>query len=195
LRTLALLAALACSATGVAVTATPAPAQSPAIDCALVGIDQISALAGTAVLPPDETSAGSGICFFAARAASLDAIVSYAIVRPQTLPQRTAYFAAQSRLCAGISPDAPRAAICATYAQLAAVQGVDGYFTARTKSADAQAVAGLGDRAVSTADGLFVQRGNLVLEIVVRRHGELDRDAATKLARLLLERIASAPAP
>jgi hypothetical protein len=195
LRTIVWLAVLAWTAFAGAATVRPAAAQSPAIDCALVGVDQVSALAGTPVLPADETSAGSGICFFAARAASQDAVVSYAIVRPQTLPQRTAYFTAQSRLCAGVSPGAPRAALCATYVQLAAAHGIDGYFAARTKGDDAQPVAGLGDRAVSNSGGLFVQRGNLVLEVVVRRHDELELDAATKLANLLLARIPAAQTP
>jgi hypothetical protein len=138
---------------------------------------------------------------FAARALTEDAVVSYAIVRPQTVAQRTAYFAAQARLCAGVAPEAPRAASCANDAKLAAARGVDGYFDARTQASGAQAsgageaVAGLGDRAVADSDGLFVQRGSLVLEIVVRRQGTLDLGAETKLARLLLERIRPAQTP
>ncbi|MGP6190884.1 MAG: hypothetical protein ACLPSH_12605 [Vulcanimicrobiaceae bacterium] len=217
LRTIAFLAALACAALALAGTPTRASAQSAAVDCALVGLEQLGALAGTPVSPPDETSAGSGICFFAARAATQDTVVSYALVRPQTLPQRTAYFAAQSRLCAGISPDAPRAGLCAIYAKLAAANGIDGYFDARTQAATSappgenaggqpdqsasaepdasmgpQPVPGLGDRAVAPSDGLIVQRGSLVIEIVVRRQGALALDAETKLAQLLLERIPSA---
>ncbi len=196
LRTIVLLAALSWTAFATAATAVPAAAQNAAVDCTLIGLEQLSALAGTAVSPPDEAAAGSGMCFFPSSSAADDAVVSYAVVRPQTLAQRTAYFKVQSRLCAGIDPAAPRAALCALYAKLAAVTSVDGYFEARTQSDPAaQPVPDLGDRAAATADGLYVQRANLMLEIAVRREGALDADAETKLARTLLERIPAAQTP
>jgi hypothetical protein len=195
LRTIVILAAFACAVLGTASEATRASAQNAAVDCALVGTDEVGALAGTDVSPPDEETAASGICFFAARSASGNAVVSYAIVRPQTLAQRTAYFAVQSRLCAGVAPEAPSAALCATYAKLAAARGIDDYFSARSQAdTGGQAVAGLGDRAVADDEGLFVQRGSLVLEIIVRHQDDLDLGAETKLANLLLERIPAAQA-
>jgi hypothetical protein len=101
----------------------------------------------------------------------------------------------QARLCAGVSTGAPRAAVCARYVALANVMTLDDYFKARADVADAQVVEGLGERAVGTVQGLFVQRGALVLEIVVRRAENLDLDAETRLARLLLARLEATPRP
>jgi hypothetical protein len=192
------IAAAAVTALAAVLTPSRAPAQNPAVACARIGLDELGSLAGTPVAPPDETAAASGVCLFAARSATQDALVSYAIVTPANLQQRTAYYAVQARLCAGVAPDAPRAAECAAYAKLAEAQTPSAYFDARSQSAAGapglaqpppQAVLGLGDRALALADALFVQRGNLVLELVVRREDIFDLEDATKLAQLLLERI------
>ena len=173
----------------------PAAGQTVRSDCALVGVDEVGSLLGFPVSPADAASQRAGACFFPSRALSREGLVSYAVVRPQTLAERTSFFAVQARLCAGVSPRAPRAAACARYVALANVTSLDDYFRARVDVAQARVVEGLGERAVGTDQGFFVKRGAMVLEIVVRREETLDLDAETRLARLLLARLEETPRP
>jgi hypothetical protein len=177
----------------------PAPANAPAPpgapDCTLVSRDEIAAILGYAVGPADESSRAGGVCFFASQSVTDDGAASYAIVGNDRLQQRRAFYAVLARRCAGVQPDAPRSAVCKTFSELAQVKDIDAYFSARTDFPNAEAVKGLGDAAVAAGDALYVKRGDLVFEVVVRRGDALDVDRATALAKLVLDRTPVAPAP
>jgi hypothetical protein len=172
-----------------------AAGQTVGMDCSLVGVDEVGSLLGFPVSPADAASQRAGACFFPSRTLSREGLVSYAVVRPQTLAERKSFFGVQARQCAGVSPQAPRAAVCEHYVALANVTTLDDYFRARVDVAETHLVEGLGERAVGTAQGLFVKRDAMVLEIVVRRGETLDLDAETRLARLLLARLEATPRP
>jgi len=174
-------------------TTTPAPPGAP--DCTLVSRDEIATILGYAVGPADETSRAGGVCFFASQSVTDNGAASYAIVDNDRLQQRRAFYAALARRCAGVQPDAPRGAVCKTFAELAQVKDIDAYFAARTDFPNAEAVKGLGDAAVAAGDALYVKRNDLVFEVVVRRGDALDVDRAAALAKLLLDRLPAPPAP
>jgi hypothetical protein len=156
--------------------------------CDLVTVDEIARILGFAVEAADESSRSGGVCFFATRALSDEGSAAYGIVSAADLPQRRAFFAVLARQCAGVSAAAPRAPVCATYANLAAAADLDAYFTARTSVAAATPVP-LGERAVATDDALYVRRGARVIEVSVKRGATLDLPRATALAALLLARL------
>jgi len=185
-------------APGPASSASPAavPTSGPGLpDCGLVSRDEIATILGYAVGPADESSRAGGVCFFASQSVTDNGAASYAIVDNDRLQQRRAFYAALARRCAGVQPDAPRGAVCKTFAQLAQVKDIDAYFAARTDFPNAETVKDLGDAAVAAGDALYVKRNDLVFEVVVRRGDALDVDRAAALAKLLLDRLPTPPAP
>ncbi len=189
------IVALPLGALLIAVTQRPAPAQSPvpgasapADACRLVDAGGAARVLGYPVDGPDEASARGGICFFATRAISQEGSVSYALVTPERLPARRAFFAAAARRCAGVAKGAPNEALCGTFARIAQAADLDAYYEARTTFADATSVAKLGERAIAAPDALYVRRRTTIFECAVRRDGALDIERSKELARLLLER-------
>ncbi len=175
-----------------ALSAPTAPPPTPA-QCDAVDANAAATVLGYPVGAPDATSRAAGICFFSTQSISENGLVSYAVITPERLPQRRAYFTALARMCAGVSKVAPRAALCATYVTLAGVQSLEEYFTARTSDPDSVPVPGLGDAAFATRGTLYVRRSGAVFEIVVRREREFDATRSIALAKLLLQRITQSP--
>lgn len=186
---------LVASAPGVvrAQEASPAPGPSagPA-DCTLVTASDASAILGTPVEGPDEASERGGICFFTTRAVSQEGSLTYALVDAARLPQRRAFFLAAARRCGNVAKGAARELACRAYRNLAEVADIPAYFKARTDFPDSVSLPKLDVSAVAAPDAVYVLRGDVVYECVVR-HGEvLDVERSSDLARLVLSR---APQP
>ena len=202
---LALVAACATARAGAQAQAPgsatpPSPSAAPSAapggaDCAIVGADEIAGVLGYAVGPADEASRSGGVCFYSSRAMSQDGTASYAIVGNDRVAQRRAYYAVLARRCAGVQAGASHAGACKTFVELSQVKDIDGYFAARTDFPNAEAVKGLGDSAIAAGDALYVKRGDVVYEVVVRRGDALDIDRATALAKLLLARTTPSATP
>jgi hypothetical protein len=203
---LSLFAALATQA-ALAQTASPAPSESPTAaaapatpappsgDCSLVGPEAIAQILGYPVSAADNSSKSGGICFFPSSAVAADGSASYALVDEDRLQQRKAYYAVLARRCANPPPGPSQAAVCKSFTELAQAKNMDDYFAARTDFPNTEAVKGLGDAAVAAGDALYVKRGDVVYEVVVRRGDALDLDRATTLAKLLLARTPAPAAP
>jgi hypothetical protein len=175
--------------------ASPEPSASPpgVANCALVGADEISQILGYTVTAPDEASSTGGICFFPATSISEEGSASYALVDAARLQQRKAYYAVLARKCAGVQPGASHEFACKTFVELAQAKDVGDYFKARTDFPNAEVQKGLGDSAIVAGDALYVKRGDVVYEVVVKRGDALDVDRSTTLAKRLLSRTPAPP--
>jgi len=167
---------------------TPVPTPTPA-DCSIVGVGDAEYILGYDVEGPDQISREGGICYFSSSDFSHEGRVSYAIVTPQDLPRRRAFYYAFSRRCAPAAKGTFNELACRQFLKLAAAQTIDDYYAARTGSGDASPVPGLGASAVVSGNALYLRRGQKVFEISVTRDGEFDLARSRQLATLLLTRI------
>lgn len=168
--------------------ASPVPTAIPA-DCTIVGTVDAAAILGFAVQAPDPASQSAGVCFFTSRAVAHDGNLSYAVITAAQLPQRRAFFRAYSRRCAAAVKGTLNELACRQFLKLAVAQTIDDYYAARAGAGEPSPVPGLGDSAAANGDALYVKRGQTVFEISVKRGGDFDLVAATKVAQELLARL------
>jgi hypothetical protein len=166
---------------------TPIPTLPPA-DCSIVDAKEASKIIGFEVQPPDEISRSGGICHFSNVDITHEGMLSYALITPDRLPQRRAYFYAVSRRCAPAVKGTLNYLGCRQYLKLADAQTLDDYFAARTSSGDASPIPGLGESAVVNGNALYVKRAQTVFEVSVTVAGEFDLERSTRLASELLAR-------
>ncbi len=187
------LAATLCARAAFAQTATPTPDPfgTPAggADCSVVTTDEISQIVGYAVSPPDESSRGSGICFYTSPSLTTAGSASFAVIDEARMQQRRAFYLQLARRCGNVGAGAPVEFECKSFLELARAKTMAEYFAARTDLPNSQVVSGLGDSAIAAGSALYVKRGAVVYEIVVRRGDALDVAQATALAKLLLSRM------
>jgi hypothetical protein len=167
---------------------SPVPAAIPA-DCTILGTADAAAILGYAVQAPDPASQSAGVCFFTSREVAPDGNLSYAVITAAQLPQRRAFFRAYSRRCAPAAKGTLNELACRQFLKLAVAQTIDDYYAARAGAGEPSPVPGLGDSAAANGDALYVKRGQTVLEISVKRGGDFDLVAATKVAKELLARL------
>jgi hypothetical protein len=177
-------------ATPAAATDEPSPsATPPPADCTPVGEADAAAILGFNVQPPDPPSQSAGICFYTARDLSRTGDLSYAVITPDRLAQRRAFFRAFARRCAPAAPGTLNELACRQFLKLAVAATIDDYYAARTGTGDASPVPGLGESAVASGNALYVKRGQAVFEITVLRGEDFDRDGAIQVAKELLVRV------
>lgn len=167
-----------------------APSPLPVADCTLVSAAEAATLLGSDVEDADATSRKGGVCSFTSRSLSTDGNVSYAIVTAADIARRRPYFALLRVRCGGVHAGTPNAGVCAGYAALAKARTARDYYAART--AGAERVKNIGDAAATTGAAVYVRSGEAVIEAAVRHEDAFDLDRSKTLARLLLERLASA---
>ncbi len=178
-------------------TPTPDPFGTPGggADCSIVTTDEISQLVGYAVSAPDESSRASGICFYTSPSLTTGGSASFAVIDEARMQQRRAFYLQLARRCGNAGVGAPVAFECKSFLELARAKTIDDYFAARTDLPNSETVSGLGDIAIAAGSALYVKRGAVVYEVVVRRGDALDVAQATALAKLLLSRMPTVAEP
>jgi hypothetical protein len=172
-------------------TPTPDPFGTPtgAADCSVVTTDEISQIVGYTVSAPDESSRASGICFYTSPSLTTAGSASFAVIDAARMQQRRAFYLQLARRCGNVGAGAPVEFECKSFLELARAKTIGEYFAARTDLPNSEPVSGLGDSAIAAGSALYVKRGAVVYEVVVRRGDALDVAQATALAKLLLARM------
>ncbi len=180
-------------------TATPTPdpfgTPSGGADCSVVTTEEMSQLVGYGVSPPDDSSRASGICFYSSPSLTTAGSASFAVIDEARLQQRRAFYLQLARRCGNVHAGAPLEFECKSFVELARAKTIDDYFAARTDLPNSEPVSGLGDAAIAAGSALYVKRGAVVYEVVVRRGDALDVAQATALAKLLLARLPTVAEP
>ncbi len=186
---IALLLALALAGAEPSATAAPEATATPGpADCSIVDVAAASRILGYPVGAPDPNSRTGGSCFYVSRDIAEDGSLAYAIVTPDRLAQRRAFFLAFSRRCAPAAKGTLNELACRQFIALSQANDMDDYYTARSGAGDASPVPGLGDSAVASGNALYVRHGEAVFEVSVLRGGDFDLERSTALARELLSR-------
>jgi hypothetical protein len=176
---------------------TPDPFGTPGggADCSVVTTEEISQLVGYGVSPPDDSSRASGICFYTSPSLTNAGSASFAVIDEARMQQRRAFYLQLARRCGNVHPGAQVEFECKSFNELARAKTMDEYFAARTDLPNSEPVSGLGDAAIAAGSALYVKRGAVVYEVVVRRGDALDVAQATALAKLLLSRLPAVAEP
>ena len=165
--------------------ATGAGRADVAASCAAISPREADDIAGVPLTGPDPTSQAGGVCFFTARSVSDDADLRYAIVREADVARSRVYYDALVRTCAGVAPQAARAAECARYATLAKTDKLDAYIASELSPAGTVAL-DTPPHAFWSGRTVVVRGADFVVEASVRRDGVADRARSVRLATAVL---------